>query len=299
VAARAAGGRAERAAGRVARRAAHAAKKGARKAEPWTDRAARAGYVARGIVYIMFGGFALAAATGMGSEPTDPTGALSSLTRLPAGRVLLAVMAVGLLVHAGFRGVLVLTGEPYREHGRWRRVATRVRHGFAACLYAGMAWTAAVLAVGRYGQAHADKDVETQHLSARLLAAPIGRPILVMIAIGIGIAAVVWIGRAFGPDRASERLRVEAMSTRQRRLMAALARVAYVARATVLAACGYFLARGAIDRAPRETRGPAGALRAVWQMPHGGLLLALVAAGLVAFGVYGLLEARWRRLFAH
>ena len=118
-----------------------------------------------------------------------------------------------------------------------------------------------------------------------------------MIAVGMGIAAVVWIVRAFGPNRARDRLRVEAMSERQRTLMAALSRVAYVARATVLAACGYFLARGAIDRAPHETRGPAGALRAVWRLPQGGLLLALVAAGLLAFGVYGLLEARWRRLF--
>jgi len=297
LAARAGTGRAGRAAERVARGAAGAARHAARKGEPWTDRAARAGYVARGIVYLLFGGFALAAAAGVAGEPTDPTGALSSLTRLPTGRVALGAIALGLLVHAAFRGVLVLTGEPTPEHGRWRRLATRVRHGFAACLYAGMALTAGALAVGRHGQAHADKDVQTRHLSARLLAAPFGRPILVMIAIGIGVAAAVWIGRAFGPDRAREQLRVEAMSEGQRRLMAVLGRVAYVARATVLAASGYFLARGAIDRAPRETRGPAGALRAVWQLPHGGLLLAMVGAGLVAFGVYGLLEARWRRLF--
>jgi hypothetical protein len=282
--------------GRVAERA---TRRAAKKGEPWTDRAARAGYVARGFVYVLFGGFALAAAAGLGGKPTDPTGALSALARLPAGRVALAVVALGLLVHAGFRGMLVLTGEPHPEHGRWRRVAMRVRHGFAACLYAGMALTAAALAAGRYGQAHADKDVETRHLSARLLAAPFGRPILVMIAVGIGVAAAVWIARAFGPNRPSEGLRVEAMTQRQRTLMAVLARVAYVARATVLAACGYFLARGAVDRAPRETRGPAGALRAVWQLPHGRLLLALVAAGLVAFGLYGMLEARWRRLFAH
>lgn len=258
---------------------------------------ARAGYVARGVVYVLFGGFALAAAAGVAGEPTDPTGALAALVRLPAGRAALAMVALGLLIHAAFRGVLVLTGEPYPEQGRWRRVANRVRDGFAACLYAGLALSAGALAAGRYGQAHADKDAQTRHLSARLLAAPFGRPILVAIALGIGIAAAVWIVRAFGPDHARERLRVDAMSPRQRALMTVLARVAYVARATVLAVCAYFLARGAIDRSPRETRGPAGALRAVWQLPHGGLWLAMVGAGLVAFGVYGVLEARWRRLF--
>jgi hypothetical protein len=88
------------------------------------------------------------------------------------------------------------------------------------------------------------------------------------------------------------------MTERQCKLMSVLGRIAYVARATVLAVCGYFLARGAIDRAPREARGPAGALRAVWELPHGGIWLALIAAGLVAFGAYAVLEARWRRVFA-
>jgi len=104
--------------------------------------------------------------------------------------------------------------------------------------------------------------------------------------------------RAFGPNDVRKRLRTDAMTERACKLMATLGRVAYVARATVLAVCGYFLARGAIDRAPAETRGPAGALREVWKLPHGGLWLALIAAGLVAFGAYGILEAKWRRVFA-
>jgi hypothetical protein len=281
----------------LGRAAERATRRAAKKGEPWTDGAARAGYVARGLVYLLFGGFALAAAAGMGGRPTDPTGALAELMRLPAGRVALAVVALGLLVHAGFRGVLVVTGEAHPEGGRWRRIAMRVRDGFAACVYVGLAFTSAAIAVGRHGQAPAGQDAQTRHLSARLLAAPFGRPILVAVAVGLAIAAAVYIVEAFTRDHARERLRVEAMSNRQRTLMAALARVAYVARAVVLAAIGYFLARGAIDRAPHETRGPAGALRAVWQLPHGGLLLAMVAAGLIAFGVHALLEARWRRLF--
>ena len=61
--------------------------------------------------------------------------------------------------------------------------------------------------------------------------------------------------------------------------------------------CGYFVARAAIDGAAREARGPAGALRAVGELPHGNLWLATVAAGLLAVGAYGLAEAKWRRLF--
>jgi len=286
-----------------ARHAGRAAERGALRAaskgEPWTDRAARAGYLARGAVYILVGGLALAAAAGGGGKPTDPSGALSTLLGMPAGRAALALIAGGLLVHAGFRVALVLTGEPYVKQGPWQRAATRVRHAFAACLYAGMALTAGArtIAGGRARRTHGADDEQTRHLSARVLAEPFGRPLLIAIGVGLGVAAAVALVRAFGPNNVRERLRVEAMTPQQCQLMAALGRVAYVARATVLAACGYFLVRAAIDRAPRETRGAGGALRAVWELPHGRVWLALVAAGLIAFGVYGVLEARWRRLF--
>jgi hypothetical protein len=283
----------------VGRAAERGARRAASKGQPWTDGAARAGYVARGLVYSLVGGLALAAAAGVGGgRPTDPSGALSSLLRMPAGRAALALVAVGLLAHAAFRAALVVTGEPYVKQGPWRRAATRVRHGFAACLYAGMALTAAAATIAGGRHAHADNDHQTRHLSARLLTEPFGQPILIAIGVGLGIAAVVAIVRALGPNNIRQRLRLEEMTERQCRLMAALGRVAYVARATVFGACGYFLIRAGIDRAPRETRGSAGALRAVWELPHGSLLLALVAAGLIAFGVYGVLEARWRRLFA-
>jgi hypothetical protein len=285
----------------VGRAAERGARRAARKGQPWTDRVAQAGYVARGVVYILVGGLALAAAAGVGGgRTTDPSGALSSLVRMPAGRAALALVAAGLLVHAAFRAALVVTGEPYVKQGPWRRAAARVRHGFAACLYAGMALTAAAATIAsrRHAQAHADNDEQTRHLSARLLAQPFGRPILIAIGVGLGIAAVVAIVRAFGPNNVRQRLRVEEMTERQCRLMAALGRIAYVARATMYGAIGYFLVRAAIDRAPRETRGSAGALHAVWELPHGNLWLALVAAGLIAFGVYGVLEGKWRRLFA-
>jgi hypothetical protein len=277
-----------------------AVRRAAQKGEPWTDRIARAGYVARGGVYVVVGGLTLAAATGAGGEPTDPSGALAALVRVPAGRGALALVALGLRIHVAFRAMLAVTGEPSAEQGRWwRRVATRVRHGFSACLYFGLALTAALLAAGRSGRhAQVDKDAQTRSISAWLLAAPAGRPILIAVSAGILIAAAVQIVRALGPNDVRKRLRTDAMTERQCELMAALGRVAYVARAAVLAVCGYFLARGAIDRAPEETRGPAGALRTVWALPQGGLWLALIAAGLVAFGAYGILEAKWRRVFA-
>jgi uncharacterized integral membrane protein len=268
------------------------------RAQPWADRVARAGYVTRGLVFLLVGGLAVAAAAGVGGKATGPSGALRTVARVPAGRVLSALVALGLLAHAAFRAVLVLVGEPYLDKGRWGRLARRISNGFVALVYLGLALSTGALAAGVGVHRRAGRDHEPRELSARLLSAPFGRPLLAAVALGILIAALVQLVRAFAPHRIGERLHSEDMTEAERGIAQAMRRVAFAARAVVLAACGYFVGRAALDRAPQEARGPAGALHAVWELPHGALWLAAVGGGLIVFGAYGLLEARWRRLFA-
>jgi hypothetical protein len=274
-----------------------AARRMLRAAQPWADWVARVGYITKGLVFMLVGGLAIAAAAGLGGRATDPPGALAMVAQLPAGRVALAFLAAGLIAHAAFRAALVVVGEPYVHRGSLRRLGRRIANGFAALIYTGMALTAGARAAGWGTHLRAGRDAETRHLSARILAIPFGRPLLIGVALGILVAAVVQLARAFGPDHVRERLRVEEMTALERRTVAILGRIAFAARATVLAGCGYFVARAAVDGAPREARGPAGALHAAWELPHGALWLAAIAGGLIVFGAYGLLEAKWRRLF--
>jgi hypothetical protein len=273
-------------------------RKSQRDTELWADRVARVGYVAKGLVFLLVGGLAIAAAAGLGGRATDPSGALVTVTHVPAGRAALALVALGLFAHAAFRATLVVVGEPYVKRGPISRVVRRAANGFGALVYVGMAITAGALAGGWGAHVHTNKDAETRHLSARILTAPFGRLVLVGVALGILVAAVVQLVRAFGPNHVREQLRVGEMTAGQRRLVVVVARIAFAARGVVLGAGGYFMARAAIDGAPREARGPAGSLHALGELPHGNLWLATVGAGLIAFGAYGFLQARWRQLFA-
>lgn len=274
-----------------------AAMRASGRTHPWADAIARVGYVAKGAVFLLVGGLALAAAVGMGGEATDPSGALAAVAQARVGRFLLAGIALGLLAHAAFRAALVIVGEPYADRGPVMRVLRKIANSFSALIYVGLAVTAGALAAGWSALAHTNKDADTRHWSAELLATPYGRPLLIGVAVVILVAALTQAVRAFGPNPVRRRLRVEEMSERECRAMAAIGRVAFLARATIIGVVGYYLARAGIEAAPRVARGPAGALKAVWNLPHGNLWLGAVAMGLLAFGAYGLLEARWRRLF--
>ena len=276
-----------------------AASRGSRWAEPWSDRIARAGYLAKGAVLMMVGGLAVSAALGLGGKATDSQGALLEVGRGPLGRAVLIAISLGSLAHASFRGMLAVVGEPYSDEARrgGTQVAARIANLGSAFVYLGFAGTAAALGLGWEGFGRGSGDIEARRGARQVLSLPSGRLLLGSIAAGVLIASVFYAVRALRSNDVRQRLRVEIMTEAQCVLMTTLGRIAYVARATVLAIIGYFLARAAYYEAPAAARGTTGALRAVAAQAHGDLLLGVLALGMICFGVYVLLEARWRRLF--
>ena len=71
--------------------------------------------------------------------------------------------------------------------------------------------------------------------------------------------------------------------------------VGTAARGMVFALAGFFVVQAAVTFEPEKARGLDGALRSLVKTPLGPWLLVVVALGLVAFGIYGLAEARYRR----
>ena len=75
-----------------------------------------------------------------------------------------------------------------------------------------------------------------------------------------------------------------------------LGRVGYAALGIVFIEIGVFLVVAALRHDPNQAQGLGGALRVMEQQPFGRLLLAIVALGLVAYGVYSVASARYRRV---
>jgi hypothetical protein len=90
--------------------------------------------------------------------------------------------------------------------------------------------------------------------------------------------------------------KTEQIDSRVRPAVAWVGRIGWIARAIVIGLVGYFLIKTAVEYNPGKAVGLDGALRKVYQLPYGSLLLAAVAAGLIAFALFSFAEARYREL---
>jgi hypothetical protein len=68
------------------------------------------------------------------------------------------------------------------------------------------------------------------------------------------------------------------------------------ARGIVFCVSGFFLIQAARQSDASEARGLGEALQVLAQQPYGPWILGIVALGLVAYGIYMVLQARYRRL---
>ena len=72
--------------------------------------------------------------------------------------------------------------------------------------------------------------------------------------------------------------------------------IGHLARMVAFGLIGTFVLKAAIDYAPSKAVGLDGALAKLAHQTYGPFLLGLVAAGLVAFGLYSITDARYRRI---
>lgn len=254
---------------------------------------ARAGYVAKGIVYLIIGGLAAKVAIGEGGSTTDRNGALRAIQEQPFGKFLLAVVAFGLVGYALWSLVQALL-DPEGQGTDAKGIAARVGYGVVGLSYAALAVAAAQLALGA-GNGGSSSDTTTKDWTARLLSLPFG-PFLVVLAglVVIGVAGYLFY-RAYSAEF-QKTLDLGGMSAESRTWILTLGRVGYAALGTVFGIVGIFLIVAAVRDNAGAAKGLGGALRELAVQPYGHVVLGVVAVGLIAYGLYSLAQARYRRL---
>ena len=271
------------------------AERGARQAvsHPWSKRLARAGYITKGIVYILIGILALRTAAGAGGTPADRQGALLAIYHQPFGRALLALITIGLAAFGLWSLVQALLDTDYKGTDT-KGIIERIGYAIVGFSYLALALAAGRLATGS-GSAGASSDTSTQDWTARLLDKPLGVALVILVGLIVLGVAVALFQRAW-TARFQQELLLGQMSEATRRGVIALGRVGHAALAFVFAVIGLFLIVAAVKHDPHQARGLGGALTTTAQQPFGPALLVVVALGLAAYGVFSLAQGRYRRL---
>jgi hypothetical protein len=249
---------------------------------------ARTGLLAWAVVHLTLAWICLQLAFGERDGAADQSGALATLAANPGGSVLLGLLAVGLAGFAAWQVTEVVRGHTERSAGV-ERVAYRVVSGGRAVLFGALAVTAARFALGA-GQSSA---AQQRSATAELLGLPGGQ--LLVGAIG---AVVVVIGAVLVYRGATRRFRehLGAMPAEVRHPAEVLGLVGYCAKGVVLGVAGGLVIAAAVTFDPDKSRGLDAALTTLGGQPFGKVLLVAVAAGLACFGVYSVVDARYRRI---
>ena len=274
--------------------AAEGARAAAREAAPWVERLARLGYMAKGVVYVLVG--LVAAQVGLtsrGGRVEGSQGALERILHAPMGRVALGVVALGLVGYALWGFVrAALDPEGHGDDGAGAMLK-RVGYAITGVTHTLLAWQAVRLLRGTGGGGGDN----TSGWTATVMDKPLGRWLVAAAGLGIAGYGIRQLVRAWR-EKVGEKLDLSQLSGEQSRWVVRLGRFGLGARGVVFVMIGWFLVRAAMTHDPGKARGLEGALRTLGEQPYGPWLLGIVGLGLAAYGLYEVVQGRYRRIRA-
>jgi type IV secretory pathway VirB2 component (pilin) len=262
-------------------------------ASPWMERIARFGYATKGVVYIVVGGLATLAAVGLGGEATDVRGALSEIERKPFGKVALATVAFGLIGYVLWRWVQAIA-DADNKGTKLKGIALRIGYFFSGAVYAGLAYSAAKILFDVDEQDESSSETQENWI-ARVLGMPFGRTLVILaggFVIGFGLYQIYKGLKA----KFRKRLKLGKMGETKDTWATWSGRIGYAARGVVFCIIGFFVIQAALHFNPDEAKGLDEALQTLAQNYYGAWALGVVAVGLIVYGFYMLVEARYRRI---
>ena len=251
---------------------------------------ARVGLVAYGSVYVLIGGLALQLAWGANpSKGPDPSGAFRALAEQPLGNFLLWAIALGLVALGLWKASEVVWG--HRNLEGVQRVRKRVNSGLWTMIYTGLGVRSALVAAG-YEAAGSHSQQQT---TIGVLAWPGGRAIV--IATGLIIISVGLVVAFKGARKSfSDEIDTSSLSSAGRKGLLHLGQVGYVTKGIALGVVGGLLSYAAWTFDWQKASGLDGALYTILKQPFGGWMLSMMAFGFVAFGLFAILQSRYRRM---
>ena len=247
------------------------------------DWIAKAGFVARGLVYVLFGGIALSA---RGRTDEGQKAVFDTLHDMPAGDALLTAMALGLVAYGIFRLACALLdiegkgGDPKGLAGRFAQL-------WSGLIHLALAYTATQFIGGGEASdgAVGGGSQSSQRAAKTLLDLNLGDVGLWAVALGFFFAAGLQVRKAWKGSH----MKQCAPDTPE--IARDIGRIGLATRGLVFAVIGWSFIRVAETDSPGQAKAAGAAVASLQDQPT---LYTAVALGLILFGVFSLLLARYR-----
>jgi hypothetical protein len=259
----------------------------------------RAGWFAKGVVYLLAGGLALLVVGRsfgwshgtVAAKEASPTGAIKEVAQSSGGPLLLVALAVGMFLYAAWRlATAVLPGSTDTEG-----VATRIGYGASAIMYTTFGVTALALARSRAVKANGNKTVTD--LTSRVMEHTAGRWLIGIVGVLVIGAGLYRLTKGLKSD-VTDDVDMSGMSAERSRWTRRLGAVGEIGRGTAMGLIGFFLVRAAVTFKASEATGLDGALRRLALESWGVLVVAVIGLGMIAYGLFCLVTFTRRQLQA-
>ena len=255
---------------------------------PTLKAVARVGLVAYGVIYLLMGCLALQWAWGGTSKSPDPSGAFRTLAEQPLGNFLLWLIAVTLIALGLWQVSEMVWGHRDREGAE--RLRERATNGVWVMIYGGLGVRSALVAAGLGGRSGGDTPAPIG-----VLAWPGGRVIvvaagLVIVSVGV-VAATKGIRKSFNQE-----IDTSSLSSAAQEGVLRLGQVGWITKGLALGMVGSVLSYAAWTFDLEKASGLDAALQTLLEQPFGRWILSAIAFGFLAFGVFAMLQFRYRRM---
>ena len=252
--------------------------------------AARAGFAVSGLLHLLTGFVAIQLALGKAgkAEPADQAGAVAQLAAQPQGL---------LMLWAGFAACVALalwqTSNAVFDYGQLeakKKVARKLAAAGKAVVFAVIALTFAASASGN----SKTSGKTTSDFTVSIIKAPGGAFLLITIGAAIAIAGIVFV--VLGVKGSFKKdLRLPPSGT-ARSVVTGLGVVGYIAEGVALFLVGLLFIISTVNANPQESTGLDGGLKALREQPYGVYMLTAVGAGLICYGLYLMVKAKFARM---
>jgi uncharacterized membrane protein YuzA (DUF378 family) len=263
----------------------------------WIEILARFGYAAKGIIYALVGILAIQAAFNWGGRVTGSTGAFETIANQPFGKVMLFLIAVGLVGYVIWRLVAAIFDPEHNEDGA-KSILRRLSYAVSGLIYGSLAFAAfrIVFSSGSSsGSSSGGGGGSSSEQTATLLSQPFGRWLVGLVAAGAVAHGFFCIYRGV-KIKFRKKLKLHEMSSTAQTWVVRIGRFGLICKGIVSVIVGYFFAQAARSSDASEAKTTAGALQAIQQQPFGSVLMGIIAFGMLAYGIHLLVQSRYRRI---